>query len=166
MMKKWLIGSVLAFGIIGVSSTIAWKKHSVEINRISNENNSLIMIEVKGAVLFPGKHYFKKGVSFKQIIDKVRIDGADISKFDVNKKFDKNEKIFIPFLKFSEPKRKIEWKTLSSPQELINVGLHKKYAEKLYELRKVKHIVTWEDIMKIKGIGQKTIKRIQEVLII
>ncbi|MCU9931929.1 helix-hairpin-helix domain-containing protein [Mycoplasmopsis felis] len=59
------------------------------------------------------------------------------------------------------------WNSLRSANELISFGLSNKYAKLIMDYKeKNEGVPSWNDILKISGIGVKTIEKLQSFLIL
>lgn len=163
--KQLLIILIILFSIIVTSSTIFF---STRLNwQVKKDNNGeteeFITIKINGYVDYPGSYSFKKGVTYIEVLQKAGYGkNSDLSEFDLNKKINKNAKIFVKAIQTS----KIKWKDLYDEKELISRGITKSIAGKVINLRKLKVSIEWTDLEQISGIGPKTLEKLKKILIL
>ncbi|WP_156933073.1 MAG0490 family ComEA-like DNA-binding protein [Mycoplasmopsis iners] len=153
------IASVLTSAIIYNSSPTILKK----IEPVKDKKEAFT-IKVKGCIANSLKLSFAKPVKLAEIKNKIKFkSNADIDKINWNKIIDKNFELFVPSK--TNTKSLIEWASLYSIDQLTIRGINKTIATKLLNLRREKNSnITWEDIFQIKGIGEKTLKKLQEII--
>ncbi|WP_406615266.1 MAG0490 family ComEA-like DNA-binding protein [Mycoplasmopsis hyopharyngis] len=162
--QLWVI-LIILFSTIVTSSTIFFStKFSSQFKK--NHNSQLeefITIKINGYVDYPGSYSFKKGVTYKEVLQKAGYNkNSDLSEFDLEKRIDKNLKIFVKAIQSN----KIKWKELNDEKELIARGITKSIASKIINLRKAKVSIEWTDLEDISGIGPKTLEKLKKILIL
>ncbi|WP_029513293.1 MAG0490 family ComEA-like DNA-binding protein [Mycoplasmopsis primatum] len=166
--KNILIGLGMVICGASISATIAFKSNKTVFRKQSDDNQT-ISVDIHGAVLFQGKHYFKKGISLKEILNVVKLQNADLSNINLDQSYETNCKIYIPYLKSNVEKRpfsKISWINIKDKNQLLNMGLSNKISTLLFQLRREKINITWNDIAHLKGIGSKTLAKLKKILIL
>nr|WP_307911181.1 hypothetical protein [Mycoplasmopsis bovis] len=67
--KRIIIGSIVLVAVVFASTiAITFESKRTSFSKISTDDSDVISIDVSGAVLFKGKHYFKKGVKLREIL--------------------------------------------------------------------------------------------------
>ncbi|EIN14875.1 Hypothetical protein, predicted transmembrane protein [Mycoplasmopsis agalactiae 14628] len=167
--KRFVIGSLVLVAVAASTIAITFDSNRTSFYKISPSDSDVVAIDVSGAVLFKGKHYFKKGVKLKEILNVVKENNADLSNVDMNKEYTNNVKIFIPFLKNNfdnDVNKQIHWLELNDEQQLRKLGVSANVSRQLVQLRRNKSKVRWDDIRSLKGIGDKTFLKLKKVLIL
>ncbi|UUM25580.1 hypothetical protein NQV05_00270 [Mycoplasmopsis agalactiae] len=167
--KRFVIGSLVLVAVAASTIAIAFESNSTSFSKISPSDSDVVAIDVSGAVLFKGKHYFKKGVKLREILNVVKENNADLSNIDMNKEYKNNVKIFIPSLKNNfdnDVNKQIHWLELNDEQQLRKLGISVNVSKQLVQLRRKKSKVKWDDIQSLRGIGEKTFSKLKRVLVL
>ncbi|TKA58869.1 hypothetical protein MBOVa_6780 [Mycoplasmopsis bovis 8790] len=167
--KRIIIGSIVSVAVAASTIAITFESKRTSFLKISPDDSDVISIDVSGAVLFKGKHYFKKGVKLREILSVVKEKNADLTKINLDKEYKSSEKLFVPFLNNDTDvsnSNKLNWFELNTENQLKKFGISKNVAKQLLELRKNKLKIGWDDIRNLKGIGQKTFLKLKKVLIL
>lgn len=148
-----------------------------------------IMVHISGAVVNPGVITVESGTRVKDVVDLAGgvYDSADLDRINLAKIVHDEQKIYIPRKGetfFTTPPSDPSFETaddssLGSPKsgkvninqcsksELIGLpGIGEKTAEKILEYRKEHGFSRIEDIMKVKGIGEKKFEAIKDLICI
>ncbi|MGZ9414466.1 MAG0490 family ComEA-like DNA-binding protein [Mycoplasma sp. 1012] len=157
--KKFFISSLLLFSLVLVGGV------SFFIYKQQNKKNFLkkekVLLEISGAVSYQGGLFFDKGVKLRDVLFKFNLKpNADIKKINLEEKIIENKKIFIPFIDY-KTKKKINKVT---EEEFKKVGIRMNIIKKIILFLKDKDTekLKWEDFLKINGLGEKTLKILQE----
>ncbi|PZW01398.1 MAG0490 family ComEA-like DNA-binding protein [Metamycoplasma auris] len=150
----------LATGIFLVSSfilisAIFIKKEILKNNEFKKtiKQDEYVTVNITGAIKYPGNYDVKKGTTYLELLKDATLKiNADLNKIDKTKKIEKNEKIFIPFLR----NKKIKLKDIKDYQTLVNLGIKTHIAKKVYSYIKEKEVKDWKELLQISGIGEKT----------
>ncbi len=167
--KRIIIGSIVLVAVAASTIAITFESKRTSFSKISPDDSDVISIDVSGAVLFKGKHYFKKGVKLREILAVVKEKNADLAKMNLDKEYKSSEKLFVPFLKNDTVvpnNNKLNWFEFNNENQLKKFGISKNAAKKLLQLRKNKLRIEWDDIRNLKGIGPKTFSKLKKVLIL
>lgn len=93
--KFFVLGVSLTIAFLSVYSTLASKGTSITLDVPFHKKR--IEVTVLGEVKKPGKYFFPKGVSYKEIFRKVRLKRfADIRSYPLKKTVNASKKISIP----------------------------------------------------------------------
>ncbi|TPR54071.1 MAG0490 family ComEA-like DNA-binding protein [Metamycoplasma neophronis] len=156
----FLVASLVILSSIGINSYLKNKKAKTE----SEQENKYATIQIYGAVYYGGEYEFKIPATLLDVIKKSRLrSGADLSKFNLNENIKDKQKIYIPYTKAN----RVKLKSIRSVKELVNLGIKKHIASKVLEVIKSKgNYITWDDIKNQPGVGEVTLKLLQENTII
>ncbi len=128
---------------------------------LSKYQHDMKEIEVKGEVVSPGVYEVKWDATLKDIIDVAGglSKDADTSSMNLTKNMEHRSVITVP--KFQE-KEKISINAAS--QEMLSTlnGIGPKIAQKIIEYRESTPFQAIEDIMEVKGIGEKLFQKIKD----
>ncbi|UWD34503.1 MAG0490 family ComEA-like DNA-binding protein [Mesomycoplasma molare] len=156
MIKKIkLIIFILLIVSISSGAFLFFKQEQKQI-----EQSQTIFIKVSGAVNYSGVLPFKKGVKLREVFFKFFLkSNADISSFDLEEKIFENKNFFIQEKK--ENKKSI---LDVNEKDLEKISIREKIIVKLMEfiLKNKGNKVTWEDFLKIPGIGEKTLNLLKK----
>ncbi|MDC8913907.1 hypothetical protein PR248_02530 [Metamycoplasma hyosynoviae] len=154
----FLVSSCLLLSSIGINKLVRKKKINKEDK--NNQHKKVVTIKIKGAVFYPGEYIVKHGSKFFNLLPRIKLKpNADITKIDNNLILEKDLTIFIPF----SSKAKMKLKDIKKVDDLINIGIKKSIATKLFNLIKTRNWnIRWEDIEKVSGIGVKTMQILKE----
>ncbi|WP_027120711.1 MAG0490 family ComEA-like DNA-binding protein [Mycoplasmopsis lipofaciens] len=153
----WISLSLIS--VVSFSTSIAFSKSQTSIRKIKNENDKLIEVNVKGAILFPKTYYFEQPITYNELFSIVKLkNDANIAEFNIFSLIKQSTKIFIP------SRNKIQWKNLNNIDQLISRNIKTSIAKKIIELRKKKDKIIWKDIEKISGIGKVTLNLLQKII--
>ncbi|CCV64282.1 Competence protein ComEA [Alteracholeplasma palmae J233] len=122
-----------------------------------------IKVEITGGVVIPGIYELKQTDTIAVLINLAHgfMPDADIKMVDLNEII-KNKKYHIPFKK-SEVEKNYKYDLNSiSYDELLSLGIKENRALEIIIYRKNKPFETLEELLNIKGIGEKTLEKIKD----
>ncbi len=148
---------------------------------ILDEKEELIIVHIAGQVYYPGVVQIKSG---KRVIDAIEMCGglkeeADLTRINLAKKLQDEEKVFIP--RVGEEIYEDFIQTVSSPDQgsgMINIntcnktelmtlpGIGDKLANNIIEYRETNKFKSIDDIKKVPGIGDKKFESIIDLIIV
>ena len=190
--KAALIGGILLI-LVGMGGLFSKKEESVEETtvvemtvlaektEVSTTQETVIFVDIKGAVKNPGVYQMKVGDRVKDALDAAGglTDEADSQKVNLAKRLEDQMVIVVPKVgeeaeeipagatskeEAKEGKVNINTATVEELKTLKGVG--EKKAEAIIEYRKKNgSFQTKEDLMKVRGIGKKLFESFQERIV-
>ena len=190
--KAAVIGGILLI-LVGVGGLFSKKEESVEETEVvvttvlaektevSTTQETVIFVDIKGAVKNPGVYQMKVGDRVKDALDAAGglTDEADSQKVNLAKRLEDQMVIVVSKVgeeaeeipagatskeEAKEGKVKINTATVEELKTLKGVG--EKKAEAIIEYRKKNgSFQTKEDLMKVRGIGKKLFESFQERIV-
>ena len=190
--KAALIGGILLI-LVGMGSLFSKKEESVEETtvvemtvlaektEVSTTQETVIFVDIKGAVKNPGVYQMKVGDRVKDALDAAGglTDEADSQKVNLAKRLEDQMAIVVP--KVGEEAEEIpagETRKEATKEGKVNIntatveelktlkGVGEKKAEAIIEYRKKNgSFQTKEDLMKVRGIGKKLFESFQERIV-
>ena len=190
--KTAVIGGVLLI-LVGVGGLFSKKEESVEETEVvvttvlaektevSTTQETVIFVDIKGAVKNPGVYQMKVGDRVKDAIDAAGglTEEADSQKVNLAKRLEDQMAIVVP--KVGEEAEEIpagETRKEATKEGKVNIntatveelktlkGVGEKKAEAIIEYRKKNgSFQTKEDLMKVRGIGKKLFESFQERIV-
>ena len=190
--KAAVIGGILLI-LVGVGGLFFKKEESVEETtvvemtmlaektEVSTTQETVIFVDIKGAVKNPGVYQMKVGDRVKDALDAAGglTDEADSQKVNLAKRLEDQMVIVVPKVgeeaeeipagatskeEAKEGKVNINTATVEELKTLKGVGENK--AEAIIEYRKKNgSFQTKEDLMKVRGIGKKLFESFQERIV-
>ena len=190
--KAALIGGILLI-LAGMGSLFSKKEESVEETtvvemtvlaektEVSTTQETVIFVDIKGAVKNPGVYQMKVGDRVKDAIDAAGglTEEADSQKVNLAKRLEDQMAIVVP--KVGEEAEEIpagETRKEATKEGKVNIntatveelktlkGVGEKKAEAIIEYRKKNgSFQTKEDLMKVRGIGKKLFESFQERIV-
>jgi len=190
--KAAVIGGVLLI-LVGVGGLFSQKEESVEEieavvttvlaekTEVSTTQETVIFVDIKGAVKNPGVYQMKVGDRVKDALDAAGglTDEADSQKVNLAKRLEDQMAIVVP--KVGEEAEEIpagETRKEATKEGKVNIntatveelktlkGVGEKKAEAIIEYRKKNgSFQTKEDLMKVRGIGKKLFESFQERIV-
>ena len=190
--KAAVIGGILLI-LVGVGGLFSQKEESVEEieavvttvlaekTEVSTTQETVIFVDIKGAVKNPGVYQMNVGDRVKDALDAAGglTDEADSQKVNLAKRLEDQMAIVVPKVgeeaeeipagetrkeATKEGKVKINTATVEELKTLKGVG--EKKAEAIIEYRKKNgSFQTKEDLMKVRGIGKKLFESFQERIV-
>ena len=190
--KAALIGGILLI-LVGMGSLFSKKEESVEETTVvettvlaekteaSTTQETVIFVDIKGAVKNPGVYQMKVGDRVKDALDAAGglTEEADSQKVNLAKRLEDQMAIVVPKVgeeaeeipagatskeEAKEGKVNINTATVEELKTLKGVG--EKKAEAIIEYRKKNgSFQTKEDLMKVRGIGKKLFESFQERIV-
>ena len=190
--KAAVIGGILLI-LVGVGGLFSQKEESVEEieavvttvlaekTEVSTTQETVIFVDIKGAVKNPGVYQMKVGDRVKDALDAAGglTDEADSQKVNLAKRLEDQMAIVVP--KVGEEAEEIpagETRKEATKEGKVNIntatveelktlkGVGEKKAEAIIEYRKKNgSFQTKEDLMKVRGIGKKLFESFQERIV-
>ena len=190
--KAALIGGILLI-LVGMGSLFSKKEESVEETtvvemtvlaektEVSTTQETVIFVDIKGAVKNPGVYQMKVGDRVKDALDAAGglTAEADSQKVNLAKRLEDQMVIVVP--KVGEEAEEIptgETRKEATKEGKVNIntatveelktlkGVGEKKAEAIIEYRKKNgSFQTKEDLMKVRGIGKKLFESFQERIV-
>ena len=190
--KAAVIGGILLI-LVGVGGLFSKKEESVEETEVvvttvmaekteeSTTQETVIFVDIKGAVKNPGVYQMKVGDRVKDALDAAGglTDEADSQKVNLAKRLEDQMAIVVP--KVGEEAEEIpagETRKEATKEGKVNIntatveelktlkGVGEKKAEAIIEYRKKNgSFQTKEDLMKVRGIGKKLFESFQERIV-
>lgn len=190
--KAALIGGILLI-LVGMGSLFSKKEESVEETtvvemtvlaektEVSTTQETVIFVDIKGAVKNPGVYQMKVGDRVKDALDAAGglTAEADSQKVNLAKRLEDQMVIVVP--KVGEEAEEIpagETRNEATKEGKVNIntatveelktlkGVGEKKAEAIIEYRKKNgSFQTKEDLMKVRGIGKKLFESFQERIV-
>ena len=190
--KAAVVGGILLI-LVGVGGLFSQKEESVEEieavvttvlaekTEVSTTQETVIFVDIKGAVKNPGVYQMKVGDRVKDALDAAGglTDEADSQKVNLAKRLEDQMAIVVP--KVGEEAEEIpagETRNEATKEGKVNIntatveelktlkGVGEKKAEAIIEYRKKNgSFQTKEDLMKVRGIGKKLFESFQERIV-
>ena len=190
--KAAVIGGILLI-LVGVGGLFSKKEESVEETEVvvttvlaektevSTTQETVIFVDIKGAVKNPGVYQMKVGDRVKDALDAAGglTEEADSQKVNLAKRLEDQMAIVVP--KVGEEAEEIpagETRNEATKEGKVNIntatveelktlkGVGEKKAEAIIEYRKKNgSFQTKEDLMKVRGIGKKLFESFQERIV-
>ena len=190
--KAAVIGGILLI-LVGVGGLFSKKEESVEETtvvettilaektEVSTTKETVIFVDIKGAVQNPGVYQMKVGDRVKDALDAAGglTEEADSQKVNLAKRLEDQMVIVVP--KVGEEAEEIpagETRNEATKEGKVNIntatveelktlkGVGEKKAEAIIEYRKKNgSFQTKEDLMKVRGIGKKLFESFQERIV-
>ena len=190
--KAAVIGGILLI-LVGVGGLFSKKEESVEgttvvettmlveKTEVSTTQETVIFVDIKGAVKNPGVYQMKVGDRVKDALDAAGglTEEADSQKVNLAKRLEDQMVIVVP--KVGEEAEEIsagETRKEASKEGKVNIntatveelktlkGVGEKKAEAIIEYRKKNgSFKTKEDLMKVRGIGKKLFESFEERIV-
>lgn len=190
--KAAVIGGILLI-LVGVGGLFSKKEESVEETTVvettvlaekteaSTTQETVIFVDIKGAVKNPGVYQMKAGDRVKDALDAAGglTEEADSQKVNLAKRLEDQMVIVVP--KVGEEAEEIpagETRNEATKEGKVNIntatveelktlkGVGEKKAEAIIEYRKKNgSFQTKEDLMKVRGIGKKLFESFQERIV-
>lgn len=190
--KAAVIGGILLI-LVGVGGLFSKKEESVEgttvvettmlaeKTEVSTTQETVIFVDIKGAVKNPGVYQMKVGDRVKDALDAAGglTEEADSQKVNLAKRLEDQMVIVVPKVgeeaeeipagetrKEATKEGKVNINTATVEELKILKGVGEKKAEAIIEYRKKNgSFQTKEDLMKVRGIGKKLFDSFQERIV-
>ena len=190
--KAALIGGILLI-LVGMGSLFSKKEESVEETtvvemtvlaektEVSTTQETVIFVDIKGAVKNPGVYQMKAGDRVKDALDAAGglTDEADSQKVNLAQRVEDQMVIVVPKVgeevteipaggtsKEAAKDGKVNINTATVEELKTLKGVGEKKAEAIIEYRKKNgSFKTKEDLMKVRGIGKKLFESFQERIV-
>lgn len=178
-----ILGVSLVIGFVFLYSDLFQKNHSpieyVNANQSSgiNGQETLINAHIEGQVQKPGTYQLQPGSIIQDLIDKAGglTDLADINNDNINLAtlVADNDNIVIPTANEKQPTTQTANTNNSTNSSLININTASSAdlvslpsigpltAQKIIDYRATKRFTTIEELMEIKGIGEKKFEKLK-----
>lgn len=156
-MKKNILTMIL--GIIFLCALIG-RYEPVELSKVSSDT---IEVEIKGGVVNPGTYSLDRGASIEQLIDQAGglSEKADLSSISLLTELKHNDLIVIP-MQDEQTQSLISLNGATSEQLQTLPGIGPSTAEKIITYRNETPFSSLEDLMNVKGIGEKTFEKLKD----
>ncbi|MEI2461853.1 MAG0490 family ComEA-like DNA-binding protein [Mycoplasmopsis felis] len=157
---KWILVGIFLIFITGFT-TYFFISSQQKITTVDKFKSKRYI--VKGAFDQPGIHISDKKLTYRELFFLTQLKSdADIRDFNLDDIAIENQEIYVPYKNLI-----LYWNSLRSANELISFGLSNKYAKLIMDYKeKNEGVPSWNDILKISGIGVKTIEKLQSFLIL
>ncbi|MGX9340758.1 MAG0490 family ComEA-like DNA-binding protein [Mycoplasma sp. 3341] len=153
-----LVASLLSINHLKNQSTLKSKKRNND-----KHYNEFFQITVSGAIELPGTYYFEKDATLRTVLKKVGImKQADWSKIDLSMHLKDKMNVEIPF----KPDFKLPVSFFNTIEKFKILNIAPKQAKSLFNYFKENTYYQWEDIAKLDQIGEITIAKLREHLIL
>lgn len=190
--KAAVIGGILLI-LVGVGGLFSKKEESVEEttvvettmlaekSEVSTTQETVIFVDIKGAVKNPGVYQMKAGDRVKDALDAAGglTDEADSQKVNLAQRVEDQMVILVPKVgeeateipagatsKEASKEGKVNINTATVEELKTLKGVGEKKAEAIIEYRKKNgSFKTKEDLMKVRGIGKKLFESFQERIV-
>ena len=120
--------------------------------------------EIKGEVENPGVYELKTGSDVEDLIAAAGevTESADLSSVSLMKKLEDNEVVVIPALREPQEKERISINTADEETLQQLPGIGPAIAGRIVDYRNEQSFSSLEDIMNVKGIGEKMFEKIRD----
>ncbi len=138
---------------------------STEFITINTEEESLdIIIDIKGAIQFPGLYSSTKGVMLYELISTAGglLENADREKLNLVQVFTGNTSVNIPYQESSSSSKLININSASLEEFMTLNGIGKSKAQAIISYRDNNYFNCIEDLMKVSGIGEQVFSQIKD----
>ncbi|VEU60711.1 Uncharacterised protein [Mycoplasmopsis bovigenitalium] len=153
----------MAVGLFSISLSLTLDQRGTYLK--SANKSKTLKIKISGAVNNPGEFEVNFGEKLYSILKRAGPKhNANLSKLDFDSKILKNSEIYIPY--DLNKGAFLKWKELNNINQLTLYGITKSTAQKVLKLRKDNESITWQQLESLKGVGQATLKKLQNILII
>lgn len=165
-MKKILKYFIIFFFIFGTLTVFYISIFDIPIlsnDNIKNKKNDYVY-KTTGAFKYNGSYYSSVKLTYRELFFKQGLlTNSNIKEFNLEELAPTNIDIYVPFENLN-----INWSKLENEKELEIRGVNKKYAKIIIDFKKknTKQNLTWNDILKISGIGIKTVEKLKTFLIL
>lgn len=128
---------------------------------ILEENNMNYHAEIKGEIINPGIYEFENDATIQSLIEIAGglTNEADISAISLQKKLIHEDVVVIPKV---QNQTKISINCATKEQLMTLPGIGESKADKIIQYRNQYSFKTIEDIMNVKGIGQKIFDKMKD----
>lgn len=148
-----ILGIIFLFALIG-------RYEPVELSKAQNDT---IEVEIKGGVVSPGTYSLTRGASIEQLINQAGglSENADLSSVSLLTELKHNDLIVIP-LQDDQTQSLISLNGATSEQLQTLPGIGPSTADKIIAYRSETPFTSLEDLMNVKGIGEKTFEKLKD----
>ncbi|KKB27042.1 hypothetical protein MM26B8_00530 [Mycoplasmopsis meleagridis] len=163
----WSIGVISISVISLISSAFIYTNNDTLIVRKNEKeiNNNLVNIEFVGAVEGINKIKVIKNSLLKEIIKKVKISKkANLSNLNLNKILATDQIIRIPYKTSEINKKNIN--DIKNINDFKNLKLSSSLSKSIINFIKKKKINKWDELLAIRGLGEKTLEKLQKNFLI
>ncbi len=133
----------------------------------NSETNSMIIVEIKGAVKIPGLYSVEKGIMLYEIINLAGglLSTADKNAINLIQVFNNNASINIPYISNNNSNNKLININSATLTELMTLnGIGEAKAKAIIEYRNQNTFTCIEDIMKVSGISEAVFNKIKDYI--
>ncbi|AXE60689.1 hypothetical protein DA803_01110 [[Mycoplasma] phocae] len=159
----FVISSLIVLSSIAIHSNF-FAKSKLKENSNNDNESKYITVRIDGAVLYPGDYSLKFGATINDLLIKSKLKfGANLNNVNRQEKLKDNQKIFIK--EFRNVKKELKY--FKNASDFINLGIRKKIAVLIIShLEENDYKTTWQELAKINGIGEKTLKILQNNILL
>ncbi|UUM20116.1 MULTISPECIES: MAG0490 family ComEA-like DNA-binding protein [unclassified Mycoplasma] len=162
---KWKINKLLFIIIPILALPVTWvyltKFNSRSPNQITTQTQ--YKYSISGAVENSGIIYSDTPLTYRELFFRAKmISNSDISSFNLNQLASIKDPIFVPLKNYF-----LKWKNFDSVKQFEHLDISTRIIKTLLNYKKNnKGTPTWDDILKISGIGPVNLKKLQSFLIL
>ncbi|UUD36539.1 hypothetical protein NPA08_01760 [Mycoplasmopsis citelli] len=162
---KWKTNKLLfvMLPIVAIPVTLIYLYKFNNTEEIKKSNPTQYKYSISGAVENSGIIYSQTPLTYREVFFKAKMfANSDISSFNLNELASTKEPIFIPFKNYS-----LKWKDFTSEKQFEHLNIAKRIVKTLLNYKKSSQgTPTWDDILKISGIGPVNLKKLKSFLIL
>ncbi|AWX69211.1 MAG0490 family ComEA-like DNA-binding protein [[Mycoplasma] anseris] len=149
---------ISSFAILTV--LLIFKKEALFFKKEQQITDQYVFVKIKGAVKTPNELKVKKGIKIVEILRMIEIDEfAEIHSLNLNQKIENDFILYIPF------KTKIPFNKIKNIEFLLALKIKSDVAKEILKLKN-KDNLNWKDFLSIKGLGNITLEKLKDHLII
>lgn len=154
-MKKMILPSILILFLCFIYLQLNLTQNNLQEKDIQYE------AEIKGEILNPGIYEIKKDETLEDLIDKAGglTDKADTSALSLQKDIVHQDVIVIPEI---QSIKKISLNSATQKELMTLPGIGENKANQIIEYRNQQSFRSIEEIMNVKGIGEKIFNKIKD----
>jgi competence protein ComEA len=130
----------------------------------TSDSNTVIIVDIKGAVKIPGLYSVEKGVMLYEIINLAGglLSNADRDGINLIQVFNNNTSINIPYISNNSSSKLININYASIEELMTLNGIGEVKAKAIIEYRNQNTFTSIEDIMKVSGISESVFNKIKD----
>lgn len=153
---------ILVFSILFGASMLG-RVHPMSLDRLAPDT---VQAEIKGEVENPGVYTLKYGATIQDLIRAAggQRPNADLSALSQLEPLENGQVIVVGKTQLDGSSPKVSINTASEEQLTTLPGIGPAMAKRIIEYRKTKPFQTLEQLMEVKGIGEKKFSALQEFI--